>query len=84
MALKDLLLYVDQSEHACMRLRLAVDLARIHTSRFIVLFVRDLNPPYSISRVLRNWAKAPPMRSSVRTDISDNRSMKEQSGYGFL
>src|SRR5579872_5391752 len=44
MALKDLLVYVDQSEHALGRLRLAVDLAQRHTSRLTALFVRELNP----------------------------------------
>jgi nucleotide-binding universal stress UspA family protein len=43
-ALKDLLVYVDQSEHAAERLRLAADLARRHDSRLTALFVRELNP----------------------------------------
>ena len=33
MALKDLLVHVDQSERAVLRLRLAADLARRHSSR---------------------------------------------------
>lgn len=44
MALKDLLVYVDQSEHAAERLRLAADLAARHQSRLTALFVRELNP----------------------------------------
>jgi nucleotide-binding universal stress UspA family protein len=44
MALKDLLVYVDQSEHACQRLRLAADLACRHQSRLTALYVRELNP----------------------------------------
>ena len=44
MALKDLLVYVDQSEHAAERLRLAADLARRHASRLTAIFVRELNP----------------------------------------
>ena len=44
MALKDLLVYVDQSAHAAERLRLAVDLARRHHSRLTALCVRELNP----------------------------------------
>lgn len=44
MALKDVLVYVDQSEHAFERLRLAADLARRHQSRLTALFVRELNP----------------------------------------
>lgn len=44
MALKDLLVYVDQSAHACARLSLAADLARRHQSRLTALFVREPNP----------------------------------------
>jgi nucleotide-binding universal stress UspA family protein len=42
-ALKDLLVYVDQSRHASERLRLAADLARRHQSRLTALYVRELN-----------------------------------------
>ena len=41
MALKDLLVYVDQTEHASARLRLAADLAARHGSRLTALFVRE-------------------------------------------
>jgi nucleotide-binding universal stress UspA family protein len=44
MALKDLLVYVDQSKHASERLRLAADLARRHQSRLTALYVREMNP----------------------------------------
>ena len=44
MALRDLLVYVDQSEHAVQRLRLAADLANRHQSRLTALYVRELNP----------------------------------------
>ena len=44
MALKDLLVHVDQSSHAGNRLRLAADLARRHQSRLTALFVREMNP----------------------------------------
>lgn len=43
MALKDLLVYVDQSDRAVERLRLAADLARRHRSRLTAIFVRELN-----------------------------------------
>jgi nucleotide-binding universal stress UspA family protein len=43
-ALKDLLVHVDQSERAAERLRLAADLARRHESRLTAIFVRELNP----------------------------------------
>jgi nucleotide-binding universal stress UspA family protein len=43
-ALKDLLVYVDQSEHAPERLRLAADLACRHVSRLTALYVREPNP----------------------------------------
>ena len=41
MALKDLLVYVDQTEDALTRLRLAADLAPRHGSRLTALFVRE-------------------------------------------
>lgn len=44
MALKDLLVHVDQSERAVLRLRLAADLARRHSSRLTAIYVRELNP----------------------------------------
>jgi nucleotide-binding universal stress UspA family protein len=44
MVLRDLLVYVDQSEHASERLRLAADLACRHKCRLIALYVRELNP----------------------------------------
>jgi nucleotide-binding universal stress UspA family protein len=43
MALKDLLVYVDQTEGARSRLRLAADLAYRHKSRLTALFVREFN-----------------------------------------
>ena len=43
MALKDLLVYVDQTEGADLRLRLAADLASRHGSRLIALFVWEWN-----------------------------------------
>ena len=44
MALRDLLVYVDQSDGALVRLRLSADLARRHSSRLTALFVRERNP----------------------------------------
>jgi nucleotide-binding universal stress UspA family protein len=41
MALKDLLVYVDQSQGALVRLRLGADLARRHSSRLTALYVRE-------------------------------------------
>ncbi len=41
MALKDLLVYVDESENSLIRLRLAVDLAIRHGSRLTALHVRE-------------------------------------------
>jgi nucleotide-binding universal stress UspA family protein len=43
MALKDLLVYVDQSEQALVSLRLAADLAIRHGSRLTVLYVNELS-----------------------------------------
>jgi nucleotide-binding universal stress UspA family protein len=44
MALKDLLVYVDQAKRSVTRLRLAADLARRHGSRLIAIYVRELSP----------------------------------------
>jgi nucleotide-binding universal stress UspA family protein len=44
MALKDILVYVDQAKRSVKRLRLAADLARRHESRLIALYVRELSP----------------------------------------
>jgi nucleotide-binding universal stress UspA family protein len=44
MALKDLLVHVDQSAHADERLRLAADLARRHESRLTAIYVKELTP----------------------------------------
>jgi len=44
MALKDLLVHVDQSERTIVRLRLAADLARRHASRLTAICVREPNP----------------------------------------
>jgi hypothetical protein len=43
MALKDLLVCVDQTENSVVRLRLAVDLAIRNDSRLTAIFVRELN-----------------------------------------
>jgi nucleotide-binding universal stress UspA family protein len=43
MALKDLLVYVDDTEAALVRLKLAVDLASRHGSHLTVLYVRELS-----------------------------------------
>ena len=43
MALKDLLVYVDQTEDSLVRLRLAVDLAVRNDSRLTAIFVREWN-----------------------------------------
>lgn len=43
MALKDLLVYVDQSDSALARLHLAADLARRHSSRLTALFVKEFS-----------------------------------------
>jgi nucleotide-binding universal stress UspA family protein len=44
MALKDLLVHVDRTDGALLRLRLAADLARRHHSRLTALYVRELDP----------------------------------------
>ena len=52
MALKDLLVYVDQTEASLTRLRLAADLAIRHDSRLTALYVREW------SRAELEWRKA--------------------------
>jgi nucleotide-binding universal stress UspA family protein len=44
MALKDLLVYVDRTKAALVRMRLAVDLACRHASQLTALYVRELSP----------------------------------------
>ncbi len=44
MALRDLLVYLDQTDRALVRLRLAVDLARRHGSWLTALYAREWNP----------------------------------------
>jgi nucleotide-binding universal stress UspA family protein len=44
MALKDILVYVDQSKRAVYRLRLAAELARRHESRLTAIYVREPSP----------------------------------------
>lgn len=50
MALKDLLVYVDQTERALTRLRLAADLASRHAGRLTALYVRELSHSQSHTR----------------------------------
>jgi nucleotide-binding universal stress UspA family protein len=52
MALKDLLVYVDQTDSALARLQLAVDLASRHGSRVTALYVREWN------RAQLDWRKS--------------------------
>ena len=62
MALRDILVYLDQSEHALERLHLAADLARRHQSRLTALYVRELSPvqrhQQSIAELGQGSAKA--------------------------
>src|SRR5665213_2750748 len=44
MALRDLLVHVDHTDGALVRLRLAADLSRRHGSRLTALYVRELDP----------------------------------------
>jgi nucleotide-binding universal stress UspA family protein len=52
MALKDLLVYVDQTDSSLVRLRLAVDLAKRHGSRLTALYVKEW------TRAQLDWRKA--------------------------
>jgi K+-sensing histidine kinase KdpD len=42
MALKDILVHLDESNRSVVRLRLAADLARRHESRLVANYVREL------------------------------------------
>jgi len=50
MGLRDLLVYVDQTEGSLTRLRLAIDLAARHESRLTALYVREWSPAQSERR----------------------------------
>ena len=60
MALKDLLVCLDQTEAAVTRLRLAADPARRHGSRLTALFVRELSKSKAKCAKTRNsgWLRA--------------------------
>jgi nucleotide-binding universal stress UspA family protein len=79
MALKDLLVYVDQSQHVSERLRLAADLARRHHSRLTALYVRELSPAQlheqSVAELGQGSAEA-----ITRTNRSIRQSIDESVG----
>jgi nucleotide-binding universal stress UspA family protein len=71
-ALRDVLVYVDQSEGASARLRLAADLACRHASRLTALYVRQLNPAqlHEQRTAELGWA------SGIETDRLNKRVQK--------
>lgn len=76
MALKDLLVYVDQSVHAAGRLRLAADLARRHQGRLTALYVKEMSGAQrheqSVAELGQGSAEA-----ITRTNQSIRRSIDE-------
>jgi nucleotide-binding universal stress UspA family protein len=68
MAMKDLLVCVDQSEDAAVRLRMAVDLAIRHESRLTALFAREWTPA---QMNLRKAAELGIVPSSVMQALDD-------------
>ena len=75
MALKDLLVYVDQSAHAAERLRLAADLARRHQSRLTALYVKGLSPAQRHEQSVAELGQVPRWQSPARTEVFDTPSM---------
>jgi nucleotide-binding universal stress UspA family protein len=68
MAMKDLLVCVDESEEAAVRLRMAVDLAIRHESRLTALFAREWTPA---QMNLRKAAELGIVPSSVMQALDD-------------
>jgi len=94
MALKDLLVHVDQSKRAVDRLRLAADLARRHSSRLTAIYVKELSPAQmhaqSIAELGLGSAEAVATANlRIRRDITENadrvRAVVESVGreYGL-
>jgi nucleotide-binding universal stress UspA family protein len=92
MALKDLLVYVDQSAHAAERLLLAADLARRHQSRLTALYVRELSPAQrheqSIAELGQGSAEAitrtnRSIRQSIDESVQRLRSALEDAGRDY-
>ncbi|HTW37028.1 MAG TPA: universal stress protein [Steroidobacteraceae bacterium] len=59
MALKDLLVYLDETPGALLRLRLAADLARRHASRLTALYLRQWSPEQLAQRQAAELAGRP-------------------------
>ncbi len=78
MALKDILVYLDQSEHALERLRLAADLARRHQSRLTALYVRELSPMQRHQQSIAELGQGSAAAIS-RTNRDIRHSMEEAS-----
>jgi nucleotide-binding universal stress UspA family protein len=92
MALKDLLVYVDQSTHADERLRLAVDLARRHQSRLTAFYVKELSPAQrheqSVAELGQGSADAirrtnRSIRQSIDESVQRLRSALERAGSDY-
>jgi nucleotide-binding universal stress UspA family protein len=74
MALKDLLVYVDQPEAALVRLRLAVDLACRHASHLTALYVRQWSPAQQDQRATAELGLASAEELDRLDRISSHRS----------
>jgi nucleotide-binding universal stress UspA family protein len=92
MALKDLLVYVDQSTRADERLRLAVDLARRHESRLTAFYVKELSPAQrheqSVAELGQGSADAirrtnRSIRQSIDESVQRLRSALERAGSDY-
>jgi len=83
-ALKDILVHLDQSERATQRLRLAVDLAARHGSRITALYTRELTAAQmSTLRAaelgLASWNDVARVNQSVSAGVSESRRQLEAS-----
>jgi nucleotide-binding universal stress UspA family protein len=76
MALRDLLVYVDQSERASERLRLAADLACRHQSRLTAIYVRELNPTQRHEQSIAELGQ----RSSEAMTRTNRLEMRQRPG----
>jgi nucleotide-binding universal stress UspA family protein len=80
MALKDLLVYVDQTENSLVRLRLAADLAIRHDSRLTALYVREWNRAQLDARKAAELGLVSPQDCKTSTSASGLQSTPLRNG----
>ena len=80
MALKDFLVYVDQTENSLVRLRLAVDLAVRNDSRLTAIYVRESNRDQLDLRKAAELGLVSAAGLTASTGGSKHRSMRWRTG----